>query len=82
LPDACEVARCHSLHGVRNNFPSCLDITAVTEDGVVMALQRKTLPYVAVQFHPESILTSPDHGMAIPKNALLFLSYEGKVNGN
>ena len=81
LPETFEVARYHSLYGLRDKFPSCLDVTAVTEDGIAMALQHKTLPYAAVQFHPESILTSPAHGMTILKNALLFLSYESQVNG-
>lgn len=40
-----------------------------------MAIQHKTLPFAAVQFHPESILTSPVHGLAILKNALRFLRY-------
>jgi anthranilate synthase len=75
LPDTFEVARYHSLHGIRDKIPSCLDVTALTEDGIVMAIKHKTLPYAAVQFHPESILTSPAHGMTILKNALRFLSY-------
>ena len=75
LPETFEVARYHSLHGIRDKLPPCLDITALTEDGIVMGIQHKTLPYAAVQFHPESILTSPVHGMTILKNALRFLSY-------
>ena len=75
LPKTFEVARYHSLHGLRDKLPSCLDVTALTEDGIVMAIKHKTLPYAAVQFHPESILTSPAHGMTILKNALQFLSY-------
>jgi len=82
LPETFEVARYHSLYGLRDKFPSCLEITAVTEDGIVMALQHKTLPYAAVQFHPESILTSSAHGMAILKNALSFLSYKSEVIGD
>jgi len=75
LPETFEVARYHSLHGIRDKLPPCLDITALTEDGIVMGIKHKTLPYAAVQFHPESILTSPVHGMTILKNALRFLSY-------
>ncbi|KAK1743650.1 hypothetical protein QTG54_005247 [Skeletonema marinoi] len=41
-----------------------------------MGIQHKTLPFAAVQFHPESILTSPIHGMTILTNALSFLSNE------
>lgn len=82
LPETFEVARYHSLYGLRDKLPECLDITAETEDGIVMGIKHKTLPYAAVQFHPESILTSPAHGMAMLKNALSFLSYESEVNGN
>ena len=77
LPDSFEVARYHSLHGIREHLPSCLEVTASSEDGVIMAIQHKTLPFAAVQFHPESILTSPAHGLTILKNALRFLKYKG-----
>jgi anthranilate synthase len=76
LPSSFEVARYHSLHGLKDKMPSCLEITALTEDGIVMGIKHKTLPFAAVQFHPESILTSPNHGMTILKNALLKLRYD------
>mmetsp|Transcript_13938 Transcript_13938/g.20864 ORF Transcript_13938/g.20864 Transcript_13938/m.20864 type:complete len:773 (+) Transcript_13938:770-3088(+) len=76
LPENFEVARYHSLHGIKETLPSSLEITAISEDGIVMGIQHKTLPFAAVQFHPESILTSPAHGLAILKNALSFLRYE------
>jgi len=82
LPERFEVARYHSLYGLRDKLPSCLEVTALSEDGIVMGIQHKTLPYAAVQFHPESILTSPAHGLSILKNALSFLLYESGVNGN
>jgi hypothetical protein len=41
-----------------------------------MGIQHKSLPFAAVQFHPESILTSPSHGMTIIKNSLRFLTEE------
>jgi anthranilate synthase len=86
LPDSFQVARYHSLYGLSDKIPSCLDVTALTEDGIVMGIQHKTLPFAAVQFHPESILTSPSHGMTILTNALSFLSKkesaEKEVNGN
>jgi hypothetical protein len=47
----------------------------LSEDGIVMGIQHRTLPFAAVQFHPESILTSPAHGMKILENALTFLKY-------
>jgi len=75
IPSTFEVARYHSLHGKKDTIPDCLDITALTEDEIVMGIQHKTLPFAAVQFHPESILTSPMHGITILKNALRFLRY-------
>lgn len=75
LPDTFEVARYHSLHGIKERLPSCLTVTALSEDGIVMGIQHNTLPFAAVQFHPESILTSPAHGMAILENALSVLQY-------
>lgn len=71
-----EVARYHSLHGIKDKMPSELKVTALTEDGIVMGIQHESLPFAAVQFHPESILTSPLHGMAILENALRNLKYE------
>ena len=80
VPDTIEVARYHSLYGIKDDIPDCLEITALTveEDGdagdeIVMGIRHKTLPFAAVQFHPESILTSPVHGMRMLKNALTFL---------
>ena len=75
LPESFEVARYHSLYGLRDKLPDCLDVTALTEDGIVMGIRHTDLPYAAVQFHPESILTSPAHGMKMLKNALSFLRY-------
>jgi anthranilate synthase len=62
-------------------MPSCLEITALSEDGIVMGIRHATLPMAAVQFHPESILTSPAHGMAILENALSVLRYNDHVVG-
>jgi len=70
LPSEFQVARYHSLYGQKNSFPSVLIPTAITLDGVVMALQHRSLPIAAVQFHPESILTLPKYGMKIISNAL------------
>lgn len=75
LPDTFEVARYHSLHGIKEHMPSCLSITALSEDGIVMGIRHKDLPFAAVQFHPESILTSPVHGMTILENALSVLNF-------
>ena len=75
LPESFEVARYHSLHGIKDKLPDCLEVTALTGDDIVMGIRHKSLPFAAVQFHPESILTSPSHGMTILKNALRVLKY-------
>lgn len=59
IPERAPVARYHSLAADPNTLPQELDITAVTEDGEVMAVQHREYPVYGVQFHPESILT-PD----------------------
>ena len=58
-PERTPVARYHSLAVDPKTIPSCLRVTAQTDDGEVMAVQHKTYPIFGVQFHPESILT-PD----------------------
>lgn len=56
-PEYVPVARYHSLAADARTLPSCLQITARTTDGEVMAVQHHTHPIYGVQFHPESILT-------------------------
>ncbi|MBV8888651.1 MAG: anthranilate synthase component I [Alphaproteobacteria bacterium] len=58
LPERITVGRYHSLYARRSDLPDVLSITAETEDGVIMAVEHKTLPIAAVQFHPESVMTS------------------------
>ena len=62
------VARYHSLAAEPDTMPDCLKVTAVTEDGEIMAVEHKVYPIYGVQFHPESVLT-PD-GYRIMKNFL------------
>ena len=57
LPSPFRVGRYHSLYAERATFPSCLAITAESEDGIIMGVRHRDLPIEAVQFHPESILT-------------------------
>lgn len=52
-------ARYHSLIVKKETLPDCLEISAWTEEGEIMAIRHKTLPVEGVQFHPESILTTP-----------------------
>jgi len=80
LPPTFEVARYHSLHALPDLLPDCLRVTALTDDGVVMALEHKTLPFAAVQFHPESILTNPSHGLTILSNCLRVLKSPSAKN--
>ena len=60
--------RYHSLIVERETLPECLEITAETEDNLIMGLQHKTLKIQGVQFHPESILT--DNGKTLLRNFL------------
>lgn len=63
-----QVARYHSLAAVPETMSETLKITAMTEDGEVMAVQHQTYPVYGVQFHPESVLT-PD-GIKIIENLI------------
>ncbi len=69
MPSPFDAGRYHSLV-VLLNEDSPLNVTAWTDDEVIMALQHKTHPVFGVQFHPESILSS--HGMDVLKNFLYF----------
>ncbi len=71
LPSEFQVGRYHSLFARRPTFPACLEVTAETEDGVIMGVRHRELPIEAVQFHPESILTAEcDHGLTLMQNAV------------
>jgi len=60
LPAEFTVGRYHSLYARRSALPSALSVAAETvNDGVIMAIEHKSLPIAAVQFHPESVMTSP-----------------------
>lgn len=68
LPDPTTATRYHSLMVDEATLPEELEVTARSDDGVVMALRHRTLPLEAVQFHPESVLTSD--GPAMLRNFL------------
>ncbi|MBQ1828906.1 MAG: aminodeoxychorismate/anthranilate synthase component II [Prevotella sp.] len=59
LPTNITVGRYHSWVVSRNGLPDCLEVTAVSDEGQIMALKHKTLNVRGIQFHPESVLT-PD----------------------
>ena len=59
LPTNITVGRYHSWVVSRNGLPDCLEVTAVSDEGQIMALKHKTLNIRGIQFHPESVLT-PD----------------------
>ncbi len=63
-----EVGRYHSWAVAQENFPDCLQITAVDEAGMIMALKHREFDVHGVQFHPESVLTP--QGAQIVKNFL------------
>ena len=57
LPRPFEATRYHSLVIRRETLPDCLELSAETEDGVIMGVRHRELLVEGVQFHPESILT-------------------------
>lgn len=57
LPPEFNATRYHSLIVRREDLPAELEVTAETEDGLIMGIKHRTHPVVGVQFHPESILT-------------------------
>jgi anthranilate synthase/aminodeoxychorismate synthase-like glutamine amidotransferase len=63
LPDPFEATRYHSLVVDPPTVPDCLEVTATTSDGTIMALRHRSLPMEGVQFHPESILTQCGHDL-------------------
>jgi anthranilate synthase/aminodeoxychorismate synthase-like glutamine amidotransferase len=68
LPASFAAARYHSLVVERDSIPDSLEVSATTADGVVMGLRHKQFFVEGVQFHPESILTTP--GKQLLKNFL------------
>jgi anthranilate synthase len=75
LPREFTAGRYHSLFAIKEALPAGLAVTAESEDGVIMAIEHRTLPLAAVQFHPESILTLDDDvGLRLLGNVVTVLS--------
>jgi anthranilate synthase len=71
LPEKFTVGRYHSLFARKETFPGCLEVTAESEDGIIMGIRHRELPIEAVQFHPESILTMQgDCGLRLMENVV------------
>jgi len=75
LPNPLTATRYHSLVVARDGLPDCFEITAETEDGVIMGLRHRELPVHGVQFHPESIAT--EHGHDLLANFLVAAGHVG-----
>jgi len=63
LPNPFTATRYHSLSVPRETLPEHVQVTAWTEDGEVMGIQRRDRPWLGVQFHPESIATEAGHDL-------------------
>jgi len=74
LPSPFSATRYHSLTVDRAGFPEVLEVTAETDDGVIMGLRHRELPIHGVQFHPESIAS--EHGHALLANFLRLAGQE------
>jgi anthranilate synthase/aminodeoxychorismate synthase-like glutamine amidotransferase len=68
IPSPFSVTRYHSLVVDPNSVPDVLEVTARSDEGVIMGLAHRKLPVVGVQFHPEAVLT--EHGHRLLENFL------------
>jgi len=76
LPTEFRAGRYHSLYAQKDAVPASLEVTATSaDDNVVMAVEHKSLPIKAVQFHPESIMSFDDEiGLRLVRNAIEILT--------
>lgn len=68
LESPVQATRYHSLVVESHTLPDCLEVTAATDDGMIMGMRHREFDVEGVQFHPESILTN--HGHKMLKNFL------------
>jgi anthranilate synthase component 2 len=78
LEDGFPATRYHSLVIDRATLPASLEITAETDDGIIMGVMHKTQPVHGVQFHPESIASA--HGHALLQNFLRLARTAARVS--
>ena len=75
LPNPFTATRYHSLIVERQTLPDCFEITAETEDGIIMGMQHREFPIHGIQFHPESIAT--ENGRELLRNFLNIAGTKG-----
>lgn len=68
LPSPIEAARYHSLVILEESLPACLEVSARTDDGLIMGVRHRQYPVEGIQFHPESFMTPA--GLEILRNFL------------
>jgi anthranilate synthase/aminodeoxychorismate synthase-like glutamine amidotransferase len=78
LPDPFEATRYHSLEVKQESLPAELEPTAWAEDGTLMAMRHRELPWWGVQFHPESVMTHA--GPRLVENFLVFCGGPERVD--
>jgi anthranilate synthase/aminodeoxychorismate synthase-like glutamine amidotransferase len=81
LPDQILGCRYHSLVVEEASLPECLEVSARTDDGAIMALRHRRLPVVGLQFHPESILTDAGYWLLAGFLRLAGLAVPAEVPG-
>ena len=68
LPEPFKATRYHSLIVEKESIPECLEVSATSDDGLIMGLRHREMPVEGVQFHPESVMT--DQGKMLLENFL------------
>ena len=66
IPISFHIGHYHSWVVSENNFPECLEITSINQDGIITSFKHKEFDIKGMQFHPESILT--EYGLQLIEN--------------